>query len=133
LVLTRLKPPAIVLSILAMGYGTAIAGTSPASNRSFVKACGTINAVGRTLNVDIAEGHLRTTCREARHVMSTYLVRSSGTEGSRRIKLGSKTWGCYKSRPDGVGWDYHCNRLKKRIKDEPLRKIFVDIGAGRRF
>jgi hypothetical protein len=133
MVSTKLTSAAIIFSIVAFGCGTAMADSSDASDLSFVKACGTITALGTTLNVDIAEGHLRTTCRQARHVMETYLTRTDGAEGGRDIKIGRKTWGCYTSRPDGVGWDYHCNRMKKRIGHLPLRKVVVDIGAGRRF
>ena len=116
-----------------MGHGSAIARPSSSSVPALVKACGTITALDTTLTVDIAEGHLRTTCRQARHVMTTFLTRTGGVDGSWDIKIGAKTWGCYKSRPDGLGWDYNCNRLKKRFGDLPVRKTFVDIGAGRRF
>jgi len=65
--------------------------------------------------------------------MSTYLARSQGSEGSLRVKMGSKVWTCYKSRPDGVGWDFNCGRLRPHFRKGPTEDNFVFIGAGRRF
>jgi hypothetical protein len=114
-------------------------GPTATKARHFVKACGAIAPLGATLNVDIAEGRLPTTCRQARHVMRYYITKIGGgttdVDGccSKKIRLGAKVWRCYKSRQDGVGWAYHCNRLKKRTKRLPIAKTFVDVGAGRRF
>jgi hypothetical protein len=129
---------ALGLLIGIPGFGNASAAQDPQGRDvthirpTLVKACGTISALGTTLEVDISEGRLRTTCLQARHVITTYLARSNGGDEFRKIKLGAKTWHCYKSRPDGAGWDFHCNRMRPRLKGRDVNS-FVDVGAGRRF
>jgi hypothetical protein len=112
-------------------------GPTAAKSTHFVKACGAIAPLGTSLNVDIDEGRLPTTCRLARHIMRSYITRIGGgttdVDGccTKKIRLGAKVWDCYKSRADGQGWDYHCSRLLNR--SGPFNQNFVDVGAGRRF
>jgi hypothetical protein len=118
----------VAVCVAIAGFG----GGSAAARDRLGKSCGTLTAIDTTLNVDIAEGRLRTTCPQARHVMATYLARLGGAEGGQKVRLGSKVWGCYKSRPDGVGWDFLCGRLRPRLKGPDI-KNYVYVGAGRRF
>lgn len=102
-----------------------------ARRSKFVEACGRAESSGLTLEIDIVEGRLPTTCDQAREVISRYIDAieggSSDVDGccSRQIRAGGVAWDCYKARLDGQGWDYHCNRLAPGG--------FVDVGAGRRF
>jgi hypothetical protein len=86
----------------------------------FVRACGAIKADGRHLRVDIGEGDGNVvTCTHARGVMRRFLhTRDSD------FRMFGRKWGCYKSRPDGQGWDYHCNSGTR---------TYVDVAAGRRW
>jgi hypothetical protein len=97
------------------------------------KTCGLIHLRGKPLAVDIDEGRLPLTCFAARAVMTRYLAIarvhrwSSGAGSYRHPIYRSLPFSCYKSRPDGVGWDYHCNYSKYSSAD-----AYVDVGAGRR-
>jgi hypothetical protein len=89
------------------------------------RSCGFIQARGKRIAVDIAEGRLPMTCSAARAVMSRYLAGSLASYGT--LRYGIRRFDCYKSRPDGEGWDYNCLYSKYRAAD-----AYVDIGAGRR-
>jgi hypothetical protein len=89
------------------------------------RSCGFIQARGKRVAVDIAEGRLPLTCGAARAVMSRYLARSFVGYGT--LRYGTRRFDCYKSRPDGEGWDYNCLYAKYSAAD-----AYVDIGAGRR-
>jgi hypothetical protein len=89
----------------------------------FLQACGRIILKERTIRVDIAEGNRElVTCPHARKVMRRFI-----STRRKHFKFGAygKTWECYKSRQDGLGWDYHCGSDTSRR--------YVDIGAGRRW
>ena len=104
----------VVLTWLRTGERTRIRGT-----------CGSIHARGKFLAVDIADGRLPVTCVAARAVMTRFLGRPVAGYGT--VRYGRRTFACYKSRPDGVGWDYNCNFSKYTAAD-----AYVDVGAGRR-
>jgi hypothetical protein len=87
----------------------------------FLQECGEIMVRGRALRVDIVEGNRQlVTCLHGRKVMQRFLR-------TRRHHFRSRAyggaWECYKSRQDGLGWDYHCNTFPH----------YVDVGAGRRW
>jgi hypothetical protein len=86
----------------------------------FVRACGAIKAHARHLRVDIGEGDgSLVSCAHARRVMRRFLhTRDS------EFRMFGRRWSCYKSRPDGQGWDYHCI-----AGTDP----YVDVAAGRRW
>lgn len=88
------------------------------------RSCGFIRALGRRIAIDIAEGRFPLTCGAARFVMSRYLSRRFVRYGT--LRYASLTFECYQSRPDGVGWDYHC------MTGGPAAAAYVDVGAGRR-
>lgn len=121
---------AVLLAILAAQGGVG-AASAPASRPDFVKSCRSIKVSGRVLGVDITEviGRPRGRCATGRTVMRRFLHTGPVYEGpnSREIRFRGRTYDCYASRPDGEGWDYHCNWLKKS------GDTFVDYGAGRRF
>jgi hypothetical protein len=102
------------------GYYETNRGCDP----NLLKACGSIDHKGRSLAVDIVEGHYPLSCAAAQGVMRRFLAQRHGRVTAdfryRRINFG-----CYKSRQDGVGWDYHCSPASY--------KHYVDVGAGRRF
>jgi hypothetical protein len=123
----------MLVEVYGLSSGSDRAHAAPPGSPSFRKACGQIEALNTTLAVDIEGLRLPTTCRQARRVLSTYLARSQGSEGSLRVKLGSKVWDCYKSRPFGAGWDFNCGRIRPHFRKGPTRNNFVFIGAGRRF
>jgi hypothetical protein len=89
------------------------------------RSCGSIRVRGKQVAVDIDEGRLPLTCDAARAVMSRYLGRRNVRYGT--VRYGTRTFECYKSRPDGVGWDYHCSYSNYSAAD-----AYVDVGAGRR-
>jgi hypothetical protein len=96
------------------------------------KACAAIRAGGRRLRVDITEtiGRGPGSCGTARTVMRRFLRRHptpySGPNSS-QVRFRGRKYGCYVSRPDGEGWDYHCSWSSTSGGE------FVDYGAGRRF
>lgn len=57
--------------------------------------------------------------------MRTYFKHLAGRFGS--FHYGARTFECYKSRPDGEGWDYNCDYSRYGSAD-----AYVDVGAGRR-
>jgi hypothetical protein len=65
--------------------------------------------------------------------MSRYLVRADSsrwTRGSGRnvdLVYAKLPFSCYTSRPDRVGWDFHCTT---DFRSHLVR--WVDVGAGRR-
>jgi hypothetical protein len=136
--LTSLKLGRSLSPPLADGVeGTKVPTRGPSfSPPDIVKACGAINPAGRRLKVDIDEGHLPTTCGQARQVMLQYVDGINGGSAdvdgccSKRIRVASDAWDCYKARLDGEGWDYHCDRLINA--NAAFRKAYSDIGAGRR-
>jgi hypothetical protein len=87
------------------------------------------------VDVDETNGGAMVSCVVARATMTTYLARAGATHWPKGdtgrtldvIRAGEK-FTCYTSRPDRVGWDYHCNLDRSSLKT--IR--FVDIGAGRR-
>ena len=126
-----------VVPTLSQAQNAQRTGPSASKATRLVKACGVIAPLGEAMKVDIDEGRLPTTCRQARHIVQTYISNIGGgttdVDGccSKKVRLGAKVWDCYKSRADGEGWDYHCSRLLNR--SGPFNKNFVDVGAGRRF
>jgi hypothetical protein len=124
---------ALMLSALVV---VAVSAASPAlaTYPKPVRACGSLVAGARVVAVDIDEvgGGFSLTCPVAQQVMRRYLAIArqhawpGGAWSFRRIKLQSLGFDCYKSRPDGVGWDYHCNATS------PSGRGFADVGAGRR-
>lgn len=90
------------------------------------KGCGFIRARGRKVAVDVAEGRFPLTCSAARTVMSRYLARPFVLHGT--VRQGRLTFECRTSRPDGVGWDYHCSYSRYTAAGVD----YVDVGAGRR-
>jgi hypothetical protein len=91
------------------------------------RSCGATRAFGRPVVVDIVEGRFPLTCGTARTVMSRYLARRFVRYGT--LRYARLTFECYKARPDGVGWDYHCMYLKDSAAGTAT---YVDVGAGRR-
>ncbi|HWI71881.1 MAG TPA: hypothetical protein VNT55_08000 [Baekduia sp.] len=119
---------AAALAAAALGLGAPADGhPSPAHAaasppKGFIRACGTIQIGKRSPRVDIAEGNGKlVTCAQARGVGRTFL-RSHRSRKS--FQQSGRKWSCYKSRPDGVGWDYNCLTLTGG---------YVDIGVGRRW
>ena len=92
-----------------------------------VKACGSISLGGRRLRVDIAGGEPRVTCATARAVMRRFVATAKDDLRARDVRYNGRVWGCYRSRPDGVGWDFHC------VGQHAGTGRYVDVGAGRRF
>jgi hypothetical protein len=84
-------------------------------------SCGSIRVLGTRFAVDITEGRLHLTCEAARSVMRRYLTR--GGKRSDSVRYQGMRFDCYRSRPGGAGWDFHCDRL--------TRTQYVDIGASR--
>jgi len=111
------------MSLLVVLAVATLPTTSQADSQpSSVKDCGSIQALGKRLAVDIARGRFPLSCESARRVIRRYLGR-----GGRRYDIlayEGMVFHCYRSRPDGLGWDYHCTHA--------TRVRYVDIGAGRR-
>jgi hypothetical protein len=124
----------LVLTAVAVIAATD-AGHATASYPRPVRPCGTIPNGGKALAVDIDEvgGGMKLSCSVARRVMIRYLAIArrhrwpGGTGSARSLIYTGLRFDCYKSRPDGVGWDYHCNTSNFSKGDR-----FVDVGAGRR-
>ena len=125
---------AVVLLVTAAAIAAPAAWPAGASYPRPVRACGSIVDAGRAVRVDIAEtgGGMKVSCTVARGVMRRYLAIArrhlwpGGAGSSRRLAYEGVRFDCYKSRPDGVGWDYHCDATQ----DSAAR--YVDVGAGRR-
>jgi len=120
----------MVVAIVSLS-ATAAASTAAAPRPPIVKACGAIHAKGKRQRVDIdeARGGVPRSCTAARAVMRRFLrhAGSYGGPNNRLVTYNERTYGCYVSRPDGEGWDYHCNW------SSPSGGAFIDYGAGRRF
>ena len=114
------------------------AGAASATTDSYpppLRSCGSIQHGTKRLAVDIAEagGGATVSCVIARGAMSRYLEKA----GARRWPVDSGRnlnfvyarvlFSCYTSRPDRVGWDFHCS---PEYRNRPAR--FVDVAAGRR-
>jgi hypothetical protein len=95
------------------------------------KPCGSIHVHGRRLRVDITEviGVPARGCRAARTVMRRFVSRSPGFMENGQVVYRGRAYGCYRSRLDGEGWDYHCNTSDFGGSHDML----IDFGAGRRF
>jgi hypothetical protein len=118
--------------IAAISLSAATATISTAAPRpSIVKACGAIPAKGRHQRVDIdeARGDIPRSCSAARAVMRRFLRHAGGYDGPNASSVAYKgrTYNCYVARPDGEGWDYHCNWFSSSGNS------LIDYGAGRRF
>jgi hypothetical protein len=92
-----------------------------------VKQCGSISVPRRRLRVDIAGGEPRMPCATVRAVMLRFVRSARAGLRARDVRHGGRLWSCYRSRPDGVGWDFHC------LGQDDRTGRYVDIGAGRRF
>ncbi|MGN6558108.1 MAG: hypothetical protein ACTHLH_08880 [Solirubrobacterales bacterium] len=124
------KFSAVLVAIVSVCAATA-AVTTAAPHPQIVKPCGAIHARGKRQRVDIdeARGNVARSCSAARAVMRRFLHHAgsySGPNGS-SVTYKGRTYGCYVSRPDGEGWDYHCNWFSSSGDS------FIDYGAGRRF
>jgi len=131
----RVLPHRYVFALLGLVIVAASAACpASASYPKPVRACGSVISEAKVVAVDVDEvgGGFRLGCRVARQVMNRYLAVArrhtwpGGTGSFRRITQTGLHFGCYKSRPDGVGWDYHCNATS------PSGLGFADVGAGRR-
>jgi hypothetical protein len=108
----------------------AVATSASAIRPQFVRPCGAIRALNRGISVDVVEGRFPFSCKGAREVFRRYLAIYTGTEsvGSNRdIRYRGLTFGCYKARPGGNGWDYSCSYLSLHTGQ------WVDVGASRRW
>jgi hypothetical protein len=93
-----------------------------------VKACGGIHVAGKHMRVDIPEAmNMRPDCSTARTVMRRFVRRSPPPMGDGSVRYGGRRYSCYRSRPDGEGWDYHCSWSNGSASR------YIDFGAGRRF
>jgi hypothetical protein len=108
----------------AAGQGLVVRWVRTGRSYRIQRSCGFIEGRGNRVAVDIAEGHLPLTCAAARAVMSRYLARSFVRYGT--VRYGTRRFECYKSRPDGEGWDFNC-AYSRSASD-----AYVDVGGGRR-
>ena len=109
-------------------------GEASAASRSYpppVKSCGSIEngSVRLAVGIDETNGGLMVACPTARVTMSLYLARAHATkwpEGDvgRTLDVVSagRKFTCYTSRPDRVGWDYHCNLFPFDPEGDPDRR-----------
>ena len=118
---------AVVCALVVPAAGDA--ATKRPSATKPVRACGSIQALGRTLLVDLADGRLPITCARARGVIRHYLVATRGRTNG-KLRHNGQTWACFRSRKDRIGWDFHCSYIKSYVGD--LTRNYIDIGAGRR-
>jgi len=116
---------AVVVLTLLTASGVSNALSQPGSP---FKRCGTIRVLGKPLAVDITEGRFPLSCEVARVVMRRYFAR--GARRNDTVRYQSMKFDCYRSRRDGVGWDYHCSHLTRTQYVNMTQ--YVDIGAGRR-
>jgi hypothetical protein len=115
---TSIASGVVVLLLLAVMLPVAALGASRPPG--FVRACGSITNHGKRLRIDIGEGDGKLiSCPHARSVMRRFL-----RTHQRGFRSYGQEWGCYKSRPDGQGWDYHCLSIGTR---------YVDVAGGRRW
>lgn len=121
--------------MMAIGTVVALAGglmMSPAeaSAAPVQKACGSIHAINRHLRVDVERTprrhRLHTGCHMARGVARRYLHRSHGRNVTLDVHYRSRKYTCYKSRDDGVGWDYNCSAI--RSSGHSYKNSAVGIG-----
>jgi hypothetical protein len=92
-----------------------------------IEQCGSISVAGRRLRVDIAEGDPLVPCTTARALMRRFIRTGNDDVRAREMRYSGRLYGCYRSRPDGVGWDFHC------LWQADRSGRYVDVGAGRRF
>jgi hypothetical protein len=93
------------------------------------RACGTVVALGRHMNVDIPVAALPTTCDEARAVISTYLARSGGRQEGDvppPIRIDGHKWDCNISEQSDDGYLYFCDRI-------PFKDGKTEVAAGREY
>jgi hypothetical protein len=118
---------ALVVSLGLFATTSVVAAPRP----PIAKACGAIRAKGKRQRVDIAEAHgdVSHSCSAARAVMRRFIPHSSpyGGPNNTEVKVEGRTFGCYVSRPDGEGWNYHC------MWSSSSGDSYIDYGAGRRF
>jgi hypothetical protein len=122
----------VVFALAALLCVVGAAVTSADPRPQLVKACGAIHAKGHEQKVDVTEtrGRVSHSCRAARAVMRRFLRRAPATytgPNNAEVNFRGKIYSCYVSRPDGEGWDYHCNWFSSNADS------FIDYGAGRRF
>jgi hypothetical protein len=132
--LTRRRRGSLAIACLALVGSLGLFATTSvvaATRPPIVKACGAIHAKGKRQRVDIAEAHgdVSHSCSAARAVMRRFIPRSAPYRGpnNTEVKFEGRTFGCYVSRPDGEGWDYHC------MWSSSSGNTYIDYGAGRRF
>jgi hypothetical protein len=121
----------LAIATIAVTCASAAGSVSVAATRPpIAKACGSIVVHGSRLQVDITEviGLPARGCPRAKTVMQRFVRTSPPVMGNGQVRVGGKTYSCYRSRLDGEGWDYHCN-----WSSSGSRTRFVDFGAGRRF
>jgi hypothetical protein len=93
------------------------------------RACGTVAALGRHMNVDLPVEALPTTCDEARAVISTYLARSGGRQEGDvppPVRIDGHKWDCNVSEQSDDGYLYFCDRLAHEGKES-------EVAAGREY
>jgi len=124
----------------ALVCGTGLPLAAHAAVRSFpppVKACGSILSGSKRIAVDVdeADGGAMVSCAVASGTMATYLRKARArrwpraqTGRSLDFVYAHRRFACYTSRPDRIGWDYHCSFGTG--SGAVFR--FVDVGAGRR-
>lgn len=125
----RKKIAAALASVVVLATGMILTGSATVSALpKIVKACGSVEARGNLIEVDMTEVRLPPrdiTCRDGRKVLQKFV--------SKRVELGSvrvegRKYSCYESRPGGVGWDYNCSFFKSSKRNYRL----VAFGGGRR-
>jgi hypothetical protein len=109
-----------IITVVAGITMRSVAASAASRPSGFVRTCGAITFHGRYLRVDLGEGSRKAvTCPHARRVMRHFL-----RTHDREFRVYRHRWGCYKSRRDGQGWDYHCLAFTRP---------YVDVAAGRRW
>jgi hypothetical protein len=93
------------------------------------RACGTVVALGRRMNVDLPVEALPTTCGEARAVISTFLARPRGQQEGDvppPVRIDGHKWDCNISEQSDDGYLYFCDRI-------PFKNGETEVAAGREY
>lgn len=129
--IARAAAAGLAIAIVAVACTSLAGSVSAAATRPpLARACGSIVANGSRLQVDITEviGLPARGCPRAKTVMRRFISTSPPVMGNGQVRVGGKTYSCYRSRLDGEGWDYHCS-----WSSFGSRTRLIDFGAGRRF
>ena len=108
--------------LIVVGFGLIYAAVGLADPLRYSRSCHSISVGGRTLTIDVVEGH--GSCSKAQAIIRKFASSRPPYEKGRKVTVAGETLTCvsWKYVAGGIGWHYVCRS-----------GTFSDVVAGGRY